>query len=158
MEAASCLGHDIRGHVMSRGLHAGDVDFTFFPICSFECDKSSTGRYFKTTQMVRSSVSFRHAIFTPILSTICDFVCVCLQSPGFIRLFVTPWTVTHRASLSTEFSRQEYKSGLPFPLPGDLPNSGVEPRSPVSPALAGRLFTCVPSVLFTLWLQSCNFS
>ena len=76
MEAASCLGHDISGHGMSRGLHPGDVDFTFFPICSFECDKSSTGRYFKTAQMVRSSVSFRRALFTPILSTIRDFVCV----------------------------------------------------------------------------------
>ena len=34
-------------------------------------------------------------------------------------------------SLSMEFSRQEYWSGLPFPSPGDLPNSGIEPRSPV---------------------------
>ena len=31
---------------------------------------------------------------------------------------------------STEFSRQEYWSGLPFPSPWDLPNSGIEPRSP----------------------------
>ena len=30
-----------------------------------------------------------------------------------------------------EFSRQEYWSGLPFPSPGDLPNPGIEPRSPV---------------------------
>jgi len=30
-----------------------------------------------------------------------------------------------------EFSRQEYWSGLPFPSPGDLPDSGIEPRSPV---------------------------
>ena len=29
-----------------------------------------------------------------------------------------------------EFSRQEYWSGLPFPSPGDLPNPGIEPRSP----------------------------
>ena len=34
------------------------------------------------------------------------------------------------APLSMEFSRQEYWSGLPFPSPGDLPNSGIEPRSP----------------------------
>ena len=40
-----------------------------------------------------------------------------------------------------EFSRQEYRSGLPFPPPGDLPNSGIEPRSPV---LAGGFFTTVP--------------
>ena len=33
-------------------------------------------------------------------------------------------------SLSMEFSRQEYRSGWPFPSPGDLPNAGIEPRSP----------------------------
>ena len=40
-----------------------------------------------------------------------------------------------------ESSRQEYWSGLSFPLPGDLPDPGVEPVSPASPALAGRFFT-----------------
>ena len=48
---------------------------------------------------------------------------------------VTPWTVAHQAPLSVGFSRREYWSGLPFPPPGDLPNPGTEPRSPVSPAL-----------------------
>ena len=47
-----------------------------------------------------------------------------------VRLFATPWTVAHQASQSMEFSRQEYWSGLPFPSPGDLPNPGIEPRSP----------------------------
>ena len=40
------------------------------------------------------------------------------------------WTVTHQTPLSKGFSRQEYWSGLPFPSPGDLPNPGIEPRSP----------------------------
>ena len=39
-----------------------------------------------------------------------------------------PWTVIHQAPLSTEFSRQEYWSGLPFPTPGDLPDPGIEPE------------------------------
>ena len=39
------------------------------------------------------------------------------------------------------FSRQEYWSGLPFPPPGDLPKLGIEPKSLVSPELAGRFFT-----------------
>ena len=43
---------------------------------------------------------------------------------------VTPWTVARQVSLSREFSRQEYWSELPFPSPGDPPNSGIEPRSP----------------------------
>ena len=52
-----------------------------------------------------------------------------------VRLFVTPWTVAHEAPLSMGFPRQEYWSGLPFPSPGDLPDPGMEPTSPVAPAL-----------------------
>ena len=59
----------------------------------------------------------------------------------------TPWTTVHQAPLSGEFSRQEYWSGLSFPLPGDLPNPGVKPTSSVSPALAGGFFTTVPLTL-----------
>ena len=44
--------------------------------------------------------------------------------------FVTPWAVPCQAPLSMGFSRQEHWSGLPFPSPGDLPNPGIEPRSP----------------------------
>ena len=40
------------------------------------------------------------------------------------------WTVAHQAPLSMGLSRQEYWSRLPFPSPGDLPDSGIEPRSP----------------------------
>ena len=47
-----------------------------------------------------------------------------------VQLFVTPWTIACQAPLSMGFSRQEYWSGLPFPSPGDLPNPGIEPRSP----------------------------
>ena len=44
--------------------------------------------------------------------------------------FVPPCTALCKAPLSVGFSRQEYWSGLPFPSPGDLPNSGIEPMSP----------------------------
>ena len=47
--------------------------------------------------------------------------CVCL--------FVTPWAVACQASLSMEFSRQEYWRGSLFPSPGVLPNPGIKPRS-----------------------------
>ena len=43
--------------------------------------------------------------------------------------FVTPWTVAHQAPLSMGFPRQEYWSELPFPSPGDLPDTGIEPTS-----------------------------
>ena len=41
---------------------------------------------------------------------------VCVQSLSHVQLFATLWTVAHHAPLSMEFSRQEYWSGLPFPL------------------------------------------
>ena len=52
--------------------------------------------------------------------------------------------MARQAPLSMGFPRQEYWSGLPFPPPGDLPDSGIQPPSPVSSALAGRLFTTEP--------------
>ena len=66
---------------------------------------------------------------------------VCAQLCSHVQLFETLWTVAHQAPLFTGFSRQEYWSGLPFPSPGDLPKAGIEPKSPVSPVLAGRFFT-----------------
>ena len=50
-------------------------------------------------------------------------------------------TVARQATLSMEFSRQEYYSRLPFPAPGDLPDPGIELMYLVSLALAGRFFT-----------------
>ena len=49
--------------------------------------------------------------------------------------------VACQAPLSMGFSRQKYWSGLPCPLPGDLPNPGIKPTSPASPALADEFFT-----------------
>jgi len=57
---------------------------------------------------------------------------------------VTPWTVALQAPLSVGFSWQEYWSGLSFPPPRDLPDSGIEPESPATSALAGRFFTTEP--------------
>ena len=53
-----------------------------------------------------------------------------MKSLSHVGLFAIPWTVVYQASLSMGFSRQEYWSGLPFPSPGDLPDPGIEPRSP----------------------------
>ena len=73
----------------------------------------------------------------------CSYICfyVYVQSLSHIRLLSTPWTVARQAPLSMKFSRQEYWSGLPFPLLGDLPYLGIKPQSLVS---AGRFFTTVP--------------
>ena len=55
--------------------------------------------------------------------------------------FATTSTVARHALLSMRFGIQEYWSGLSFPSPGDLPNSGIKP---MSPALAGRFFASEP--------------
>ena len=68
------------------------------------------------------------------------YMLVCVLNPfSRVQLFVTLWTVAHQAPPSMGFSRQEYWSGLPFPSRGDLSDLGIEPVSPVSLALAGRV-------------------
>ena len=64
---------------------------------------------------------------------------------------MTPWTVASQAHLSMRFSRREYRSVLPWPLSGDLPNSVIELVSLMFPALAGKLFiTSAPLVLMSV--------
>ena len=64
--------------------------------------------------------------FSPLI-----FYCACeLSHFSCVQLFATPWTIACQAPLSTGSSRQEYWSGLPCLPPEDLPNPGIEPRSP----------------------------
>ena len=79
---------------------------------------------------------------TQMIVSVYVCVCVCVLSHfSHVCLFVTLWTVTHQAPLSMGFSRQEYWSELPCPLPGDLPDPGIKPESLKPPALAGGFFT-----------------
>ena len=64
-----------------------------------------------------------------------------LHTLSYVQLFATPWTVAHQAPLSVGFSWQECCSGLPSLSPADLPNPGIKPVSPESPALARGSFT-----------------
>ena len=68
-------------------------------------------------------------------------ICAALSGSSGFQLFATLWTVARWAPLSKGCSRQEYYSGLPCPPPGNLPNPGITPVSPVSPSLAGGFFT-----------------
>ena len=73
----------------------------------------------------------------------CVHMCVCALS--HVQLFATLCIVVRHATVSVEFPKQEYWSGLQFPAPEDLPNPGIEPISPVSPALAGGFLTTTPT-------------
>ena len=72
---------------------------------------------------IESMMPSSHLIFHPPWK-------VKVKSLSSVWLFETPWTVAYQAPPSMKFSRQECWSGLPFPSPGDLPNSGIKPRSP----------------------------
>ena len=76
-----------------------------------------------------------------------------------VWLFVTPWNVAYQAPLSMRFSRQVYWSGLPFPSPGDLSNSGIKlcsptlqadalPSEPLVKQFIYTIFHCVHHVFF----------
>ena len=58
-----------------------------------------------------------------------EYLCSCLLAQSCLILS-DPMDCSHQAPLSMGFFRHEYWSGLPFPLPGDLPDPGIKPMSP----------------------------
>ena len=81
---------------------------------------------------------------------------MCLLSR--VQLFVVPWTVACQASLSMGFPRQKYWSGLPFPVPEDLPSPGI---GAASPALQADSLPAEPlgkslAPIFTPKIQHCQ--
>ena len=69
------------------------------------------------------------------------YVWIVLSCFHCVQLFAAPWTIAFQAPLSMGFCRQEYRSGLPCPSPGDLLGPGIEPASLTSPALSGGFST-----------------
>ena len=82
--------------------------------------------------------SFRVASVVPlgyssvIHICVCMYACCVLSCFSHVHLVATPWAVALQASLSMGLPRQEYRSGMPYPPPGDLPDPGIKPS--VSPA------------------------
>ena len=72
-----------------------------------------------------------------------------------VQLCATLCTIARQAPLSMGFPRQEYRSGLPCPPPGDLTDPGIKPTSLMSPALAGRLFTASTTWEGPFWFYKC---
>ena len=63
------------------------------------------------------------------------YIVAVVQLLSHVQLFAISWAVACQVPLSVGFLRQEYWSGLPFPILGDLPNPGIKPTFPVSPPL-----------------------
>ena len=86
-----------------------------------------------------------------------------VKSLSCVWLFETQWTVAYQAPLSMGFSRQEYWDGLLFPSPGDLPDPGIEPRSPLRLLDPGQRFTIWATRevqmrwYATIWLEASLF-
>ena len=70
--------------------------------------------------------------------TLC--VCACMHAQ-LCPILCDPWAIVHQAFLSIGFPKKEHWSGLPFLLPGDIPDPGFEHMSLIPPALSGRFFT-----------------
>ena len=107
--------------------HGGEI----FPILAQSsesaCEYSSTIVYYAHLAFLITAFSYpkKKSVFLS-RTTLSEVKSLC-----HVRLFATPWTVASQAPPSLGFSRQEYWSGLPFPSPGDLPNPGIKPGSPV---------------------------
>ena len=84
--------------------------------------------------------------------------CTYMQLLSRVQLFTAPWTLTYQPRLSLKFSRLEYWSSLPFPVPGDLPDPRVKPQTLKSPALASRFFTTASPGLPSIWLYHTLFN
>ena len=118
-------------------------------LCFFEkwkvyCITALTG--FSVPHLRSSSHFWRLLVYCFFLVAQSDWI-----TQSFVSDSATPLTVTHQAPLSMEFSTQEYRSGLPLPSPGDLPDPEIEPTSPTLQAdslptkLQGKI-----SILYTL--------
>ena len=105
--------HQLNGHEFKQAPGDGEGQRSLV-CCSQRCRKVSD-----TTELLNNKVK--------------SFSCV--------RLFEIPWTVAYQAPPSMGLSRQECWSGLAFPSPGDLPDPGIEPKSPV---FSGGFLTAEP--------------
>ena len=100
-------------------VNEAEVD-VFLELSCFLCDLMDVGNLISGSSAFSKSI-FKIYIFINLHES---------ESRSVVTDSVTPWTVACQAPLSMEFSRPEYWSGLPFPSLEDLPNPGIEPKSP----------------------------
>ena len=128
----SPLGSSIHGIFQARVLEWGAIAFSLLPMLSR--NPGLLNYYVSLTTHIQSQ-----ELLSILQNTFLVHIDLSISPSrsksrvklfSLVRLFVIPWTVAYQAPLSMEFSRQKYWSELPFPSPGDLPDSGIEPRCP----------------------------
>ena len=87
-----------------------------------------SGKYCEKKWIIKKDMKYSD-FWSTLFSLI---VWACAQSLSRVRLFAAPWAAPHQAPLPKEFSRQEYRTGIPFTTPGDLSDPGIKPSSHVS--------------------------
>ena len=94
---------------------------------------------------------------TELRKTLYLCLCVCSVTSVVSNSLQPLWTVAHQALLSMGFSRQEYWSGLLYPPPGDLPDQGIELKSPALQADSRPLSHRVSLYLYLpVYYKGCN--
>ena len=109
----------MKGHLNSPKERESQLNFPAVP--------------FSTDQKKKKNPTFENKAVRMLL-------CTRAQSSSYVQLFATSWTVAFQID-PMEFSRQEYRRGLPWPPPGYLPHPGIKPAFPPCPALVGGFFT-----------------
>ena len=120
--------------------------------------------YFAFGARRRDTGDVLNDLFLTTEKVIADSISMCvaigaslLIGQVLVQTFAIPWTVIRQPPLSVEFPRQEYWSGLPFPLPGDRPKPGIKARSPalqtdsLSPEPPGKPLIGQSTSLFFTW-------
>ena len=122
--------------VLHAASHHLSILHTLVHICEYYSLRSSNPLPPALGPQARSLHSRLRSSIKNTWSTHNGMLChgCCAQSLSRVRLCATLQTVAHQAPLSMGFSRIEHWSGLPCAPPGDLPNPGIEPASPLSPA------------------------
>ena len=106
-----------------------------------------------TVSICSYHISHGKAHFSP--STLWELLWLLFGHYVMTSSFDTLWTIACQAPLSMELPRQQHWIGLPFPSPGDLPDPGIKPSSPL---LAGRFFTTEPQGKSILWENRCFYA
>ena len=103
-----------------------------------------SGNYARFHEDSKDHDCFDHCCITRVKKSD-DILCSCVLSRfSCIQHFATLWTVAHQAPLSMGFPRQQYWSGLPCPLPGDLSDPRIRTQVSCSSYTAARFCTAEP--------------
>ena len=136
----------LRSTLPQQGLNRNDSKALAISLTLANCNARLSGILSRLANLGTCVLLLLYIYIFISLQTQCSLGGGCCLVAKSCLILCDPWTVAHQAPLSMGCSRQEYWSGLLFLSPGYLPNPGIEPTTPASPALAGGFFTTKPPI------------